>query len=154
MLTVRNVFAAAWKSDTIARYVFSSYAEAKKTERLRHPSSGIDLARPISVPHHEIDLETLKLLVHVAWADHRVAPEEMDHILSLARQIEAKEHEIEFLRMALEDEGRLPAPNMGLLRGQYDHVMRSIDQLIHVDKHIVDDERAVRAAVAHLLTEP
>ena len=105
------------------------------------------------MPHHQIDLETLKLLVHVAWADRRVAPEEMDYILSLARQMEAKDEEIEFLRLALEDEGRLPAPNMGLLRGQYDQVMQSIDQLIHADKHIVDDERAVRAAVAHLLTE-
>lgn len=102
---------------------------------------------------HQLGLETLKLLIQVAWADHVVTTEETDHILSLARQMEATDDEIAFLERALSDEGRLPAPNMGQLRGHYDHVMRSIDQLISIDKVIVDDERAVRDAVAHLLTE-
>lgn len=106
------------------------------------------------MPHHQIDLETLKLLVQVAWADHEVADEEKEHILTLARQMEAKEEEVESLRAALSDEGRLPAPNLEMLRGHYDQVMKSIDQLIHIDKHIVDDERAVRDAVAEMLSQP
>jgi hypothetical protein len=106
------------------------------------------------MPGHQIDLETLKLLVQVAWADHEVASEEADHILSLARQMEVHEDELKSLEQALSDEGTLPAPNLGMLRGHYDQVMKSMDQLITIDNRIVDDERAVRDAVALMLTEP
>lgn len=103
---------------------------------------------------HQIDLETLKLLIQVAWADHEVAAQEADYILFLAKQMQARDDEIKSLRQALSDEGRLPAPNLDMLRGHYVHVMRSIDQLISIDNQIVDDERAVRDAVAHILTAP
>ena len=118
----------------------------------------VELARAwqiaLAVQRSQIGLETLKLLVQVAWADHEVAEEESAYILSLARQLDANSDELQSLERALADEGRLPAPNLTMLRGHYNDVMSSIDQLIHIDHKIVNDERAVRDAVAHLLTKP
>ena len=102
---------------------------------------------------HFIGLETLKLLVQVAWADRDMDASESALITSLASQVGASEQEASFIRMALEDEGRMPAPNLDLLRGHYDDVMQAVDQIITIDQRIVDDERAVRDAVASLLSE-
>ena len=103
---------------------------------------------------HQIELEALKLLVQVAWADHYIDSEEAEYILGLASQMEVRDEEYRSLQEALADEGRLPAPNLDLLRDHRVDVLQSIDQVIAIDRHIVDDERAVRDAVAHMLSAP
>jgi len=100
---------------------------------------------------HRVELEALKLLVGVAWADHMIEPEETEYVLELARQIGASEHEIDLLRASLLDIGRLPGPNLHLLREHQADVLRAVDQLIAIDHRIVADERMVRDAVARIL---
>ena len=102
---------------------------------------------------HQIQIETLKLLVQIAWANKHLSSKEANYILDLARQVEAKDEELHYLRNTLADAGHLPAPNLELLRGHYADVMQSIDQLIHIDNLIVDDERAVRDAIALALAD-
>lgn len=98
-----------------------------------------------------IRLETLKLLVEVAWADHEVAAAEAEYVLGLARQANAPEAELEHLRQALADERRLTAPDLALLRANRADVLRAVDDLIAIDDRIVTDEVAARAAVGRLL---
>lgn len=98
-----------------------------------------------------IRLETLKLLVAVAWADHTIADAEVDYLLGLARQASASDAELEFLRQGLADDGRLPAPDFAILRAHRADVLRAVDELIAIDDRIVADETAARAAIVRLL---
>lgn len=98
-----------------------------------------------------INLETLKLLVSVAWADHEIAHEESEHIFALVAQLGLGDEDANFLRRTLRDEGRLPAPDLTLLREHRDTVLAGVDALIAVDRKIVPDELAARSAIERLL---
>lgn len=98
-----------------------------------------------------LTVETLKLLVGIAWADHDVSIQEMNYILTVAERAGVPEHDAETLRAALRDENQLPQPDLALLREHREDVLRTVDLLISIDDQIVDDERAARDAVARLL---
>lgn len=98
-----------------------------------------------------VGIETLKLLVQVAWADHEVTDDELEHVLSLAEQVGASEQDAELLRASLRDESTLPAPDLGLLRSHRDEVLRAVDILIGIDDEVVDDEKNIREQIAALL---
>jgi hypothetical protein len=99
----------------------------------------------------EVGIETLKLLVQVAWADHEVSDAEIDYVLGMAGQVGASEQDTEMLRQSLRDEGCLPAPNLGLLRKYRDDVLAAVDTLIGIDDQIVEDEVSTREEIATLL---
>jgi hypothetical protein len=99
----------------------------------------------------EVGIETLKLLVQVAWADHEVTDSEIEHVLSMAAQVGASEADTAMLRKSLADDCALPAPNLGLLREHREDVLKAVDVLIGIDDQIVDDERAAREQIAALL---
>ena len=107
----------------------------------------------LDVEGHTLKIETLKLLVQLAWADHEVSENESEYILSLAKKFEVSDDEIKDLKDALTVGGTPPMPNLGLLRGHYVLVMQSIDEIIAIDDRIVDDERELRDMVAQMLTE-
>ena len=98
-----------------------------------------------------LTIETLKLLVQVAWADHEIAKEEYDYIMTLAEQSSAAPEVIESLRRALVDEGRIPAPDFGLLRKYPDEVMRAVKDMIAIDNQIVEEEEAIAEQIEELL---
>ena len=93
-------------------------------------------------------------LVQLAWADHEVSDNETKYILSLATKFDAKEDEIAELRAALVEGGKLPMPNLGLLQGHKDEVMKSIDEIIAIDDRIVDDEEELRDMLSQMLDTP
>jgi len=103
-------------------------------------------------PEASVQLETLKLLVSVAWADHSVAPAERAHILELAASFGASPMEIEALQDALLDEGHLPAADLTLLSERPADVLAALDVLIASDKRIAENEVAAREAIARLLS--
>lgn len=103
------------------------------------------------VDGHELKIETLRLLVQLAWADHEVSENETEYILSLAEKFDAKPEELEEIKAALAG-GKLPMPNLGLLRGHHDKVMRTIDDIIAIDDRIVEDEEELREMVAQMLS--
>jgi hypothetical protein len=106
------------------------------------------------VTHRDrIRLETLKLLVGVAWADREVAPEEIEHLMRLADEATLPELERDRLRRALADEGRFPAPDLALLRDHAPDVLRAVDELIAVDRRIAEHEVQVFRAIRALLAE-
>ena len=109
------------------------------------------VAMETATAEKRVSIETLKLLVSAAWADHDIAPEEVDYILMLARQTAASEQEVELLRRSLEDEARLPAPDMDLLRRHRQLTLQAVEQLIAIDHRIVADEVAMLEAVRKLL---
>lgn len=100
---------------------------------------------------HLLKMETLKLLVQLAWADHEVSDKETVYILELAMKFEANKSELAELSAALQEGGKLPMPNLGLLRGHKEQVMTSIDEIIAIDDRIVEDERELRDMVADML---
>lgn len=102
---------------------------------------------------NSLELETLKLLISVAWADHEVSNEEAEYVLFLAQQNGVNASRLESLHCALANERRLPGVNLPLLRQHRTDVLRAVDQLIRVDERIVDDEIAVRRAIECLLEE-
>ncbi len=101
----------------------------------------------------QISVETLKLLVAAAWADHEIAPEEVDYILMLARQTDVSDDVIEMLRRSFEDSGSLPAPDFALLRKHKQLAISAVKQLIAIDNRIVEDEIAMLEAVEKLLAD-
>jgi hypothetical protein len=103
-------------------------------------------------PDERLAVETLKLLVEVAWADREIAPEEAVYLESLAEQAAVPDGELAALRAALRDQGRMPAPDMALLHQHRDAVLRAVDDLIRIDARIVADELAVRRAIESLLS--
>jgi acetoin utilization protein AcuB len=113
-----------------------------------------DLAQHASGPvpgAPRIDLEILKLLVQVAWADGEVVEEEIEHILGMARKSQASERELAELERSLTREKRLPAPDFGLLRRDPEAAMRAVEELVAVDDFIVEDEDEVMQQIRELL---
>jgi hypothetical protein len=103
-------------------------------------------------PDERLAIETLKLLVEVAWADREIATEEAVYLESLAEQAAVPAGELAALRVALRDERRMPAPDLTLLRRHAGEVLRAVDDLIRIDARIVDDELRVRRAIESLLS--
>jgi len=103
------------------------------------------------VTDERVNVEILKLLVQIAWADHEVVPEETDFILDLAEQANASEFDKELFRQCLRDEAQLPAPDFGLLRQYKQEALAAAERLIAIDRRIADDEKATLAQVRELL---
>lgn len=98
-----------------------------------------------------VALETLKLLVQVAWADRDVEPEEVDVIIDLARQAGVDDRDVEELRRGLSDSGRLQAPDLALLRQHRRMVLDLVDVTIGADHRIAEGEPEARDAIIRLL---
>jgi acetoin utilization protein AcuB len=98
-----------------------------------------------------VDLEILKLLVQVAWADGEVDAEETDYILGLARKVGASEREMVELEHSLSRDKRLPAPDFSLLRQDPEAVLRAVKGLVASDGFVVDDEEEVIEQIRELL---
>ncbi len=102
---------------------------------------------------NRVALETVKLLIQVAWADREITIEEVEYVLALAQRAATTAAELEELRRDLATPLRLPAPDLALLRQHRDQVLAAVDQLIGIDNRIVSDERAARDAIAQMLLD-
>lgn len=98
-----------------------------------------------------LNIETLKLLIQVAWADHEVAQREIDYIMTMAQQWGVSSEVTGSLERALRDDGRLPAPDIGFLRKYPEEVMRAVNEMIAIDDEIVEDEEAMAVQIRELL---
>lgn len=104
------------------------------------------------VDGHALKIETLRLLVQLAWADDEVSENETEYILSLAKRFDATPEDLKEIQDALSG-GKLPMPNLGVLRGHHNAVMKVIDDIIAIDDRIVEDEEELRTMVAQILTK-
>jgi uncharacterized tellurite resistance protein B-like protein len=95
--------------------------------------------------------ELVKLLVQVAWADHDVAPQEAEALLSYARRNGLPEAELASLQEMLAGRTPLAPPNLGLLKQRRTETLRAVKELLLSDLHLADEEEELLAQIATLL---
>ncbi|HXK20011.1 MAG TPA: hypothetical protein VNG33_19505 [Polyangiaceae bacterium] len=98
------------------------------------------------------ELELVKLLVQVAWADHDVAAAEVETLMSFARKSGLPEAELSGLQAMLAGSVPLSPPNLGLLKGRRTEVLRAVKELLLSDLHLGDEEEEVLSQIAGLLS--
>lgn len=98
-----------------------------------------------------LTIETLRLLLFVAWSDDDVAPEEYDFILRIARNAGLSDEDVLAVDAALRDRSALREPDMSVLKPHRDEVLAKVQELIAADEHIADEETDILVKIASLL---
>jgi len=88
----------------------------------------------------KLNLEVLKLLIHVAWVDGEVDQHEADMLLGLGRSWTLPEAALQKLLDAVKA-GRRPAPpDYALLRARADDALQAARALVLVDGKVTPEE--------------
>jgi uncharacterized tellurite resistance protein B-like protein len=103
------------------------------------------------VPPKAFALELVRLLVQVAWADHDVAPAEIEALMSFARKSGLSEADLIELKTTLSGRAPLVPPNLGLLKARRTEVLRAVKELLLSDLQLHDEEEEVLSQIAALL---
>jgi uncharacterized tellurite resistance protein B-like protein len=106
---------------------------------------------PPSVSQAEYASELVKLLVQVAWADHDVAPAEVETLLGFARSNGLAQEELDSLQAMLTGQAPLVPPNLGLLKQHRTEVLRAVKRLLFPDTKLADEEEELLSQIAGLL---
>ncbi|MCC6750152.1 MAG: TerB family tellurite resistance protein [Deltaproteobacteria bacterium] len=95
--------------------------------------------------------EVLKLLLQVAWADHRLQLVEAKLLGDQARRFGVAPEDERELREAVAGRAALPAPDLGYLRQHREAALRAVRELIVADAHVTDEEREIVAEIETIL---
>ena len=98
-----------------------------------------------------LNLEILKLLIQVAWADHEIAADERAMLEDRARATGLGEQAVATLHRFLATEAKLPAPDFGFLRLHRDAAIAAAEKMVHSDDSVSDSEEEVLAEIRLLL---
>jgi len=102
-------------------------------------------------PIAEVNVETLKLILQVAWADDTLDPKEREAVAQLGPQWGVPEETMALLLKHLDMGKPLPQPNLKLLRQHRDVVLAAAEWFIGVDGVIEESEKDFIATVSELL---
>lgn len=102
-------------------------------------------------PLAEVNVETLKLLLQVAWADDTLDPKERAAVASLGPKWGVPEETLAMLLMRLDTGKPLPQPNLGLLRQHRAVVLAAAEWFVGVDGVIDETEKEFLVTVGELL---
>jgi uncharacterized tellurite resistance protein B-like protein len=102
-------------------------------------------------PTKIFELELLKLLLQVAWADHEVAPAEAEALRAFARRSGLADIEQQQLADMLAGRVPLAPPDFGLLKARRTDVLRAVKELLLADVALADDEEDLLGQIAALL---
>lgn len=105
--------------------------------------------RPSEIP--EVNVETMKLLLQVAWADDTLDKAERQTIADLGPKWGIAPDLMEHLLKHLDIGKPLPQPNLSLLRQHRDVVMAAAEWFVGVDGVIDDMEKDFLSTVQSLL---
>jgi len=105
--------------------------------------------RPSSIA--EVNVETLKLLLQVAWADDTLDPKERAQVAALGPQWGVPPEVMEVLLKHLDMGKPLPQPNLGLLRQHRAVVLAAAEWFVGVDGVIEESEKEFLKTVEELL---
>ena len=105
-------------------------------------------------PDDRFHIELLKLLLHVAWSDDELSPEEIRALLAAAQRWSVPLAELQRLERGLASGEPLPAPNMGLLRARPQEVLDAARALIESDAQVLFAEEEMFAQIRELLGLP
>lgn len=100
---------------------------------------------------HRTELETLKLLLQIAWADHQIDAPEADRIVARARALGFLEVELETFASYLTGEAPLPPPDLGLLRLHREQTLDTVHAFLREGGVVCADEQQLLDEVAALL---
>lgn len=79
------------------------------------------------------NIEVLKLMLQLAWADGRVDPKEAGVILGAARSWGVPETEVSALKRAMENQSAVSAPDLALLQGRSEEALMAVRAVIASD---------------------
>lgn len=102
-------------------------------------------------PIAEVNVETLKLILQVAWADDTLDPKEREAVAQLGPQWGVPEETMALLLKHLDMGKPLPQPNLKLLRQHRDVVLAAAEWFVGVDGVIEESEKDFLATVSELL---
>lgn len=97
------------------------------------------------------NVELLKLLLQVAWSDHRLDPREMQTLLAMGRSWMVPEPELQALKLQMEHGKPLPSPNLSLLKPRLDEVLEAARALCASDSELAADEKEMLEQLKALL---
>lgn len=97
------------------------------------------------------NIEVLKLLLQVAWADGEVEEREAMMILGLGRSWSVPESELTTLREKLDKGDPLPQPDMALLKSRADDAIEAVRAMVFADGKLKRDERDMVKQIAEML---
>ncbi len=97
------------------------------------------------------NIETMKLLLQVAWVDHQLAPEERQLIADLGLAWNVPDAVMHQLLAHLDQGTPLPQPNLGLLKGRPAEVVAAAQAFVAADGVVDADEADFVAQVKALL---
>jgi tellurite resistance protein len=107
----------------------------------------------IAAPSHDdrFNLEVVKLMLKVAWADGQVAPRERQVIMGAARSWHVAEPELKQLMARLDQGDPLPEPDVAVLKPRADDVMTAVRALVASDGKVAQEETALLEKIAAML---
>ncbi|MFL5319419.1 MAG: TerB family tellurite resistance protein [Myxococcaceae bacterium] len=97
------------------------------------------------------NIEVIKLLLQVAWADGEVDEREALMILGVGRSWNVPELELKELRERLEKGNPLPQPDMALLKTRSDEVLEAVRAMVFADGKLKRDEGDMVKQIAIML---
>ncbi len=105
----------------------------------------------MSTVRHVFELEVIKLLLQVAWADEQMAPEEASALLAQAKDLGLAEQHLGELETYLSGQEPLPPPNLALLKGRRVEVLKAVKAMLQSDLKVAPEEDEVLEQIALLL---
>lgn len=100
-----------------------------------------------------LTVETIRLLLYVAWSDDDIAPEEYDYIFRMARNADLSDKDVLSLDGALRDRSKLSEPNIEVLKPFRAEVLAHVQALIAADDKIEQAETDILVKIASLLSD-
>jgi len=107
----------------------------------------------MTLEDERLNLEIVKLLMQVAWADHDLSEDEVVHVVEVARDGGLGDKAVGILEERLRGEGKLPPPDLGFLRKHRETALAATERLIRADSHVSDDEESLLEQIRLLLGE-
>ena len=98
-----------------------------------------------------LNIEIIKLLIQVAWADGEVAEDEVEHLRDRAREAGLGDKAVAMLDAFLGGERKLPAPDFGFLREHRDAALSAAEKMVRSDDEVRTSERELLAEIQILL---
>ncbi len=99
----------------------------------------------------DFNVELLKLLLQVSWADGEVQERERQLIQGLGRSWTVPEQTLEYLLDRLAKGHPLPPPNFKVLKPRLDDVLEAVHALVAADGRDADEEKEMVEQIRAML---
>ncbi len=98
-----------------------------------------------------LEMELIKLLMQVAWADGVVDEQESVRVFDHAKRLKLQPNALDLLWQCLQGKRKLPAPDLGFLRQHADVACDLAEGLVHADGQVTEEEVEVLAQIESML---